>query len=195
MKITNVLALAIAVQAVLSMALLSGCVSKPKKITDTTLAVFETSQGTIEFEFMPDVAPKACENFYELIKKGYYDGVLFHRVIKGFMIQGGDPTGSGSGGASIWGGSFADELKPNVVFDRPGLLAMANHGANTNGSQFFISTAAKPELNGKYTIFGEVYSGLDVVRKIENTPTAAADRPVTEQKILKAYIREYKLGE
>ena len=174
----------------------AGCSSKPASgITKTTLIVLETNQGKIELELFPDIAPKTCENFFQLVKKGYYDGLLFHRVIKGFMIQGGDPTGTGAGGQSIWGGTFIDEIKPKVIFDRSGLLAMANHGSNTNGSQFFITAVPKTELNGKYTIFGEVYSGLDVVRKIESVKTGPNDRPVEEQKILKAYTREYKLGE
>jgi len=153
------------------------------------VAVLETNVGTIELKLYPEKSPLAVENFIGLIKKGYYNGVIFHRVIKGFMIQGGDPTGTGRGGESIWGKVFKNENSPNLVFDKPFLLAMANAGPNTNGSQFFITTAATPWLNGGYTIFGEVVKGKDVVRKIENTKTARGDRPVQEQKILKAYIK------
>ncbi len=151
--------------------------------------VLETNQGAIEIKLMPDVAPKACENFTKLIEKGYYDGIIFHRVIKSFMIQCGDPTGTGSGGQSAWGKPFEDEVLPDVKFDKPGILAMANAGPNTNGSQFFITTIATPWLNMRHTIFGEVVSGYEVVEKIENTPTNKSDRPLTEQKIIKAYLK------
>ena len=129
--------------------------------------ILETNQGNIEIKLMPDVAPKACENFIGLAQKGYYDGIIFHRVIKGFMIQGGDPTGSGRGGESIWGTSFEDEFSLEVKFDKPGILAMANSGPSTNGSQFFITTDSTPWLNMKHTIFGEVVSGYEIVEKIE----------------------------
>jgi peptidylprolyl isomerase len=156
---------------------------------DGTTVILETNQGDIEVKLKPDVAPKACENFIKLIDKGYYDGLIFHRVIKGFMIQGGDPTGTGMGGESAWGSPFEDEVNPVAKFDGPGILAMANSGPNTNGSQFFITCAKTPWLNMRHTIFGEVVSGLDVVQKIENTPVNAEDRPVTEQKIIRAYIK------
>ncbi|MGE5197384.1 MAG: peptidylprolyl isomerase [Deltaproteobacteria bacterium] len=151
--------------------------------------VLETNQGAIEIKLMPEVAPKACENFTRLVEKGYYDGLIFHRVIKNFMIQGGDPTGTGAGGESVWGAPFEDEVSAEVQFDRPGLLAMANAGPHTNGSQFFITVAKTPWLNMRHTIFGEVVSGYDVVEKIANTATAAADRPVSEQKIVRAYLK------
>ena len=153
------------------------------------VAVLETNAGTIELKLYPKKSPLAVENFTGLIKKGYYNGVIFHRVIKGFMIQGGDPTGTGRGGESIWGKVFKNENSPNLVFDKPFILAMANAGPNTNGSQFFITTAKTPWLNGGYTIFGEVTKGKDAVRKIEGTKTARGDRPVVEQKILKAYLK------
>ena len=151
--------------------------------------VFETTQRNFEVTLFPDRAPKACENFMGLAKKHYYDGTIFHRVIKAFMIQGGDPAGNGTGGESIWGKSFEDEYSPSLKFDRPGLLAMANRGPNTNGSQFFITTAATPWLNQKHTIFGEVTSGYDVIKKIESAPTGPGDRPREAQKILKVYQR------
>ncbi|MBN3038521.1 MAG: peptidylprolyl isomerase [Candidatus Omnitrophica bacterium] len=153
------------------------------------IVVLETNQGIIELKLMPDVAPKTCENFVGLVDKGYYDGVIFHRVIKNFMIQGGDPSGTGRGGESIWGRPFRDEVTSDVEFDRPGLLAMANSGPNTNGSQFFITVVKTPWLNMKHTIFGEVVSGYDVVKKIENVPTGEASRPIEEQKIIKAYVK------
>lgn len=151
--------------------------------------ILETNQGNIEIKLMPKIAPKACENFVGLIKKGYYNGIVFHRVIKGFMIQGGDPSATGMGGQSLWGTPFEDEVTATVKFDKPGLLAMANSGPNTNGSQFFITTVATPHLNMKHTIFGEVVSGYDVVQKIEKSVTGANDKPLFEQKIIRAYLK------
>ena len=151
--------------------------------------VFETTQGKIVFALKPEVAPKACENFEGLVKKGYYDGITFHRIIKNFMIQGGDPTGTGRGGQSIYGQPFEDEFKPNVMFNKAGILAMANAGRNTNGSQFFITTVPTPHLNGRHTIFGEVIEGMDFVQKLENVVTDGRDMPMQPQKILKAYLK------
>lgn len=158
-------------------------------VEKNTIVVLETNQGNIELELFLDVAPKTCENFTGLVKKGYYDGIIFHRVIKDFMIQGGDPTGTGGGGQSIWGRTFKDEVTPDVKFDKPGLLAMANAGPNTNGSQFFITTIPTSWLNMKHTIFGEVISGYDVVEKIENTKVGSGSRPIETQKIIRAYIK------
>jgi peptidylprolyl isomerase len=160
------------------------------KKNSKNIVVLETNQGTIELKMFPDIAPLAVENFTTHATNGYYNGLIFHRVIKDFMIQGGDPTGTGTGGTSIWNKEFVNEYAPNVVFDKPFMLAMANHGPNTNGSQFFITTKATPWLNGGYTIFGEVVSGQDIVSKIENTKVATADRPVSEQKILKVYVKK-----
>lgn len=153
------------------------------------IVVLKTNQGDIELQLYPKVAPKACENFETLVKKGYYDGIIFHRVIKNFMIQGGDPTGTGRGGESIWGHPFKDEFKANLIFDKPFYLAMANRGRNTNGSQFFITTVPTPWLNGGYTIFGRVIKGFEVVKKIENTPVGAQNRPLTKQYIVKALLK------
>jgi peptidylprolyl isomerase len=153
------------------------------------IVVLETNQGVIEIKLMPEIAPKTCENFIGLVEKGYYEGIIFHRVIKDFMIQGGDPTGTGMGGDSIWGRPFEDEVAASIKFDKPGLLAMANAGPNTNRSQFFITTAPTPWLNMRHTIFGEVVSGYEVVQKIENTATGTNDKPITDQVILKAYIK------
>ena len=160
-----------------------------KAVPKNPVVVLETTQGTIELKLFPDAAPKACENMVGLVNKGYYNGLIFHRVINGFMLQGGDPTGTGRGGESLWGGTFEDEFSPSYTFDKPGILAMANAGPGTNGSQFFITTVATPWLNNHHTIFGEVSAGYDVVQKIENTPTGPGDRPVTDQKIIKASIK------
>ncbi|MCX5702615.1 MAG: peptidylprolyl isomerase [Candidatus Omnitrophica bacterium] len=156
---------------------------------DKTIAVLETSQGTIEIRLMPEMAPRACENFSKLIEKGYYNGIIFHRVIKNFMIQSGDPTGTGRGGESIWGAPFQDEVTADVQFNKPGIVAMANAGPNTNGSQFFITTVVTPWLNMRHTIFGEVISGYEMVQKIENTATDLSNKPTAEQKIIKAYLK------
>ncbi|MDA3967248.1 peptidylprolyl isomerase [Helicobacter sp. WB40] len=156
-------------------------------------AVLETTSGNITLTLFPDVAPKAVENFVTHINNGYYNGVIFHRVIKKFMIQGGDPTGTGRGGESIWKNDFEDEIKQGYAFDRAGILAMANSGPNTNGSQFFITTTRTPHLNGYHTIFGEISKdkeeeSLRALRKIEYTQTDQNDRPIKEQKIIKAYV-------
>ncbi len=155
-----------------------------------SIVVLETNKGIIEIELFTDIAPKACENFLKLVEKGYYDGVIFHRVIKGFMVQGGDPTGTGRGGSSVWGKPFEDEVSSDVKFDKPGLLAMANAGPNTNGSQFFITTSSPSWLNMKHTIFGKVILGYDIVQEIEGVGVDSGNKPVIEQKIIKAYIKE-----
>lgn len=154
------------------------------------IMVMETTEGVIEITLKPSVAPKACENFMKLAEKKYYDGLIFHRIIKDFMIQGGDPKGTGTGGESIWGKPFEDEFSSSLKFDRPGLLAMANSGPHTNGSQFFITTVETPWLNNRHTIFGEVTSGYDVVEKLEKTATDRMDRPKVPQKILKVYLKK-----
>ncbi len=155
-----------------------------------TIVVVETTQGTFEVTLKSDIAPKASENFVHLATSGYYNGITFHRIIKDFMIQGGDPTGTGAGGQSMWNKNFEDEYSPSVKFDRPGLLAMANRGPNTNGSQFFITTASTPWLNQKHTIFGEVTSGYDVIKKMDATKTGTGDRPLETQKIIKIYVKQ-----
>ena len=155
------------------------------------VVVFETTKGNFEVTLFPDVAPKTVENFLGLAGKQYYNGQIFHRIIRDFMIQGGDPTGTGRGGESIWGGQFDDECVPNVKFDRPGLLGMANSGVRggkgTNGSQFFITTVPTPHLNGKHTIFGEVTKGYEVVKALESVKTGQQDRPLDIVKIIKVY--------
>ncbi len=154
-----------------------------------SVVVLETNRGDIELKLFPKKAPKAVENFVTHVKNGYYDGTLFHRVIKNFMIQGGDPTATGRGGESIWGKPFEDEFYPNLVFDRAGILAMANSGRNSNGSQFFITTAKTPWLNGRHTIFGEVSKGFRTLIAIEGAATDGRDKPIKEQRIIKAYLK------
>ena len=149
-----------------------------------------TNKGDIVIKLYTDVAPKACENFISLSARGYYDGLIFHRVIKDFMIQGGDPTGTGRGGESVWGRPFEDECSKSVAFTKKGLLAMANAGPKTNGSQFFITTNVgnTRHLHMKHTIFGEVVSGMDVVTAIEKTPVNKMDAPLDKQYIIKMIV-------
>ena len=153
------------------------------------VAVIQTNKGTIRFELLEQDAPKTTENFITLAERGYYNGVIFHRVIKGFMIQGGDPTGTGRGGESAWGGRFDDEIDPSSeVYRRgykAGTVAMANAGPNTNGSQFFIMHVDYP-LPPSYTIFGRTLEGQDVVDAIATTAKDRNDRPteaVTMEKV------------
>lgn len=137
-------------------------------------ATIETNHGTIEVELFQDRVPITAGNFVDLAEKGYYDGVIFHRVIEGFMIQGGDPTGTGRGGP---GYQIDDEFDSSLKHDSEGILSMANSGPNTGGSQFFITLAATPWLDGKHAVFGKVISGMDVVRAIGNVQTGRGDRP------------------
>ncbi|MEY3001491.1 MAG: hypothetical protein RL648_1705 [Verrucomicrobiota bacterium] len=154
----------------------------------TAHVLLKTNAGDIKVRLFAEHAPKAVESFTGLVGKGYYNGIIFHRVIPEFMIQGGDPTGTGRGGQSLWGRPFEDECTPQLRFDRKGLLAMANAGPNTNGSQFFITTAATPWLDGRHTIFGEVVEGYETVQSIEGTATRADDRPLQDQTILEALL-------
>jgi len=155
--------------------------------------VLQTTQGDIELELYPKVAPLAVENFMTHIKEGYYNHVAFHRIIKGFMIQGGDPTETGRGGESIWKKPFKDEFK-DKMFDKPGVLAMANAGPYTNKSQFFITVAPTPWLNGYHTIFGQATKeSLKTLMKLSNVPTLGRsyhNRPKERQEIIKAYIKK-----
>lgn len=146
--------------------------------TKTYYAVFKTNMGEFEIELFSKLTPKTVKNFVLLSKSGYYDGVTFHRVIDRFMIQGGDPTGTGRGGESIYGARFEDEFKPELLHSSEGILSMANAGPNTNGSQFFITLVPTPHLNGKHTVFGKVVRGMDIVKAIGKTKTDRMDKPV-----------------
>ena len=178
------------------------------------VAVLETTKGTVKIQLFPAQAPKTVENFVGLIEKGYYDGIIFHRVISDFMIQGGDPTGTGMGGESLWGDSFEDEFS-DEVFNLRGALSMANAGPNTNGSQFFIVQASRvpanmlrqlkglvpdevvsaygeqggtPCLDKRHTVFGHVIEGMDVVDDMAKVRVNYADKPLEDIKIIKATI-------
>jgi cyclophilin family peptidyl-prolyl cis-trans isomerase len=146
------------------------------------IAVIQTNKGTIRFELLEDDAPKTTENFRLLAERGYYNGVIFHRVIKGFMVQGGDPLGMGYGGESAWGGKFNDEIDRSSELYQgsyaAGTVAMANSGPNTNGSQFFIMHVDYP-LPPSYTKFGRIIEGQDVVNAIANVATNPNDKPIT----------------
>ncbi|NPV00156.1 MAG: peptidylprolyl isomerase [Brevinematales bacterium] len=139
-------------------------------------ALFETSMGNFKVELFLDKSPITVQNFIDLVNKGFYNGLIFHRVIADFMIQGGCPKGNGTGGP---GYKIKDEFDPSLKHDGPGILSMANAGPNTGGSQFFITLVATPWLNGKHAIFGKVSEGLDVVMKIGKVKTGAMDKPVT----------------
>jgi len=145
-----------------------------------TLCTLKTSLGDIELELYQDIAPRTVQNFVTLAHHGYYDGTIFHRLIADFMIQGGDPTGTGRGGESIYGGKFEDEISEKLKHTGAGILSMANEGQrHTNGSQFFITLAPCPWLDGKNTIFGRVKHGMDVVQKMNRVPTKN-DKPVAD---------------
>ena len=150
-------------------------------------AVIETPKGTIVIELYQDQAPKTVEHFVTLAKKGFYDGIIFHRVIPGFMVQTGDPTGTGTGGP---GYTFADEFGPGLSHQDAGVVSMANAGPNTNGSQFFITLAPTPWLNGKHTIFGHVIEGQSVVEQIASSQRNAQDRPLTDIPMTRVAIQE-----
>ncbi|KAI8820990.1 uncharacterized protein EV422DRAFT_496207 [Fimicolochytrium jonesii] len=152
-------------------------------------AIIHTTHGDIHLRLFPEYAPKAVENFVGLAKKGYYENVIFHRVIKGFMIQTGDPLGDGTGGESLWGSDFEDEFSRAVKHDRPYTFSMANVGPNTNGSQFFITTVATPWLDNKHTIFGRATGGMDVIQRIEQTKTDKTDKPYEDIRILSIEVR------
>jgi len=156
-------------------------------------AVLETNKGTIKFELLEEDAPKTTENFRLLAEREYYDGVIFHRVIENFMIQGGDPLGEGYGGESAWGGKFDDEIdRDSELYDGPyakGTVAMANAGPNTNGSQFFIMHVDYP-LPPSYTKFGRVIEGQDIVDSIAAVDTNPNDKPIDPVVMEKVYIEE-----
>ncbi|XP_071961418.1 peptidyl-prolyl cis-trans isomerase-like 1 [Antedon mediterranea] len=149
--------------------------------------VVETSMGTLVVELYWKHAPNTCRNFSELSRKGYYNGITFHRIIQNFMIQGGDPTGTGRGGSSIYGQHFQDEIHQDLKHTGAGILSMANSGPNTNGSQFFITLAPTQWLDGKHTIFGRLSSGISVLNRMGMVETDSDDRPREDLKIIKAY--------
>lgn len=151
-------------------------------------AIIHTTMGDIHVRLFPAECPKTVENFTVLSLNGYYDLTIFHRVVKNFMIQAGDPEGDGTGGKSIWGDEFEDEFHPNLKHDRPFVLSMANAGPDTNGSQFFITTIACSWLDGRHTVFGRVYRGMDVVKSIEGVPCDRTEKPMADIKITKVDV-------
>merc|ERR1711865_1333199 len=148
---------------------------------------FDTSLGPVSFELYVNEAPRTVRNFEGLIERGYYNGTIFHRVIKNFMAQAGDPTGTGKGGQSIYGGKFEDEITPALKHTGAGILSMANAGPNTNGSQFFVTLSPTPWLDGKHTIFGRVCAGMGVMKRLNSLMCDANDRPMEEVKIFRTY--------
>ncbi len=152
------------------------------------IAVFDTNMGEFEIELFEDKAPITTKNFIDLAQEGFYDGVIFHRIIDGFMIQGGDPTGTGMGGP---GYTIEDEFTPELTHESEGILSMANTGRpHTGGSQFFITLAATPWLDGHHTVFGKVIKGMEVVREIGHVKTGPQDRPVHDVVINKITIKD-----
>lgn len=153
-------------------------------------AIIHTVFGDIHIKLFMKDTPKTVENFCVHAKNGYYNGHIFHRVIKGFMVQTGDPTGNGTGGESIWGGEFEDEIKPHLRHDRPYTMSMANAGPNTNGSQFFITLTPTPWLDNKHTIFGRVVKGMEVVQNISNVKTnSKTDKPFDDIRIVSISVK------
>ncbi len=160
--------------------------TKGAKKMANPIAVFTTNKGTFEIELFEDKAPITVKNFTDLAEKGFYDGLIFHRVIDGFMIQGGDPDGMGTGGP---GYTIQDEFHKDLKHDQEGILSMANAGPNTGGSQFFITLAATPWLNGHHSVFGKVIKGMEVVREIGKVDTDLQDKPLSNVIMEKVTIR------
>ena len=153
-----------------------------------------TNLGDLKVELFCEDAPRTCENFLALCASEYYDNTSFHRNMKGFMIQGGDPTGTGRGGASIWGGKFPDEIRDTLKHTNRGVMSMANSGPNTNASQFFFTYVKCPHLNGKNTVFGKVIDGFTVLDMMEKTPGDEADRPLAEIRVNRVTIHANPLA-
>jgi cyclophilin family peptidyl-prolyl cis-trans isomerase len=160
-----------------------------KKDTQMIKIKIETTKGDVYVDLYPQEAPKTVENFVKLANNGFYDGIIFHRVIPGFMVQTGDPTGTGRGGP---GYTFKDEFSPKLKHDKAGILSMANSGPNTNGSQFFITLAPTSWLDNRHTIFGQVTQGMDVVEKIAAAPRDRQDKPLEEVSMEKVVVIENK---
>ena len=160
--------------------------SERKFFMSNRKAVFDTNRGSFTVELFEDKAPKTTANFIDLVQKKFYDGLIFHRVIDGFMIQGGDPNGNGTGGP---GYTIDDEFHPDLRHDGPGVLSMANAGPNTGGSQFFITLDQTPWLDGHHAVFGKVVDGLDVVQAIGHVQTGFMDKPVHDVVIDKITIQ------
>ena len=154
----------------------------------TQEVTFETTLGTFTVELYVQHAPKTCFNLYNLARLGYYDKTIFHRVISDFMVQGGDPSGTGRGGESVFSGKFEDEISRDLKHTGAGVLSMANSGPNTNGSQFFITLGPAPWLDGKHTIFGRVSKGTKVIQSLGAVPTGTNDRPLQDIQIIKASV-------
>ncbi|XP_066249987.1 peptidyl-prolyl cis-trans isomerase-like 1 [Euwallacea similis] len=160
----------------------------PDKMWQPPLVQFETTMGEFVVELYWKHAPQTCRNFAELTRRGYYNNTVFHRVIRDFMIQGGDPTGTGKGGTSIYGPSFKDEIHPELKHSGAGIVSMANSGPDSNGSQFFITLAPTEWLDGKHAVFGRIHSGMQVVKRVGMVETDKSDHPVDEIKILRGKV-------
>ncbi|MDD4159429.1 MAG: peptidylprolyl isomerase [Synergistaceae bacterium] len=185
MKIIAILTLLVAVSLFIR-TLAATPASAAEAAAKRQTAVFETSMGTFKIELYNDLAPETVKNFTDLINKKYYDGIIFHRVIEDFMIQGGCPQGTGMGGP---GYKIKDEFGKGLKHDRPGMLSMANSGPDTGGSQFFITLVPCPWLDGKHAIFGHVSEGMDVVEKIGKVSTDSRDRPLKKVVIEKLTVK------
>lgn len=172
--------------SVLAVIIISGCTNGGDTMKTNRIAVIETNMGIMEVELFEDKAPITTKNFIDLSQKGFYDNTTFHRVIKDFMIQGGDPRGDGTGGP---GYSIKDEFGPGLKHNSSGILSMANAGPNTGGSQFFITLVPTPWLDGKHAIFGKVVKGQDVLKNIGNVQTGRNDKPVQKVVITKITIK------
>jgi len=159
-------------------------VTQPTKHHLGNGAIIHTTMGDIHIKLFPNECPKTVENFVTHSRNGYYNGVVFHRVLKQYLIQTGDPLGDGTGGTSIWGTDFEDEFHRSLKHDRPFTVSMANHGPNTNGSQFFITTVPIPRLDSLHTVFGRVTKGMDVCLAIEKVKVDKNDKPLKDIKII-----------
>lgn len=153
-----------------------------------TRVQIDTTLGTFVVELYDRHAPKTCQNFAGLARSGAYNNTIFHRIVRNFVVQGGDPTGTGKGGSSIWGGPFADEIHRELKHTGAGILSMANSGPNTNRSQFFITLAPTPHLDGKHSVFGRVCQGMGVVQRLGAVPVGAGDKPLDDVRILRAHV-------